>query len=106
MPSDGLPDATQQLGDADLDRLAEPLHEQYDADGRLVLFRCTECGYISLSLGGLHGHIESHRGYTRFNIQIPFTKTAMANIDRLMDRTQVLRVDDVTEIDREEVDGL
>ena len=106
MPSDGLPDATQQLGDADLDRLAEPLHEQYDADGRLVLFRCTECGYISLSLGGLHVHIESHRGYTRFNIQLPFTGSSQGDFGALMDRTQVLRVDDVTEIDREEVDGL
>lgn len=82
------------------------LHEQYESGGNLVLFRCTECGYVSLSLGGLHGHVEKHRGYTRFNIQLPFTKTAMANVDRLMDYTDVLRVDSVSEISLNEVEGL
>jgi len=72
-----------------LDRL---LHEQYDADGDLVLFGCTECDYVSMSLGGLHAHAETHRGYTRFGIQIPLTKTAMANVDELMELTEVVRV--------------
>lgn len=82
------------------------LHEQYKADGDLVLFRCTECGYVSLSLGWLHGHIEGHRGYTRFGIQVPFTKTAMADVDELMDRTKVLRVEDTSEVTLDEVEGL
>jgi len=82
------------------------LHEQYEADGDLVLFRCTECGYVSLSLGRLHGHIEGHRGYTRFGIQVPFTKTAMADVDELMDRTEVLRVEDTSEVTLDEVEGL
>lgn len=82
------------------------LHEQYDADGDPVLFRCTECGHISLSLGSLHGHIEGHRGYTRWNIQLPFTKTAMANVDELMERTEVLRVTETQEVELSEVDGL
>jgi uncharacterized Zn finger protein len=82
------------------------LHEQYESDGQLVLFRCTECGYVSLSLGATHGHIEKHRGYTRFNIPVPFTKESMANVDELMKRTEVLRVNNTTEIDIKEVEGL
>lgn len=82
------------------------LHEQYESDGDLVLFRCRECGYISMSLGSLHAHVEKHRGYTRFNIQLPFTKTAIANADQLMKRTDVLRVADVETIGLEVVEGL
>jgi len=86
--------------------LLDKLHEQYESDGSTVLFRCTECGYTSLSLGGLHAHVERHRGYTRFNIQIPFTRTAFANVDELMQRTEVLRVDETSEIGLKEVEGL
>jgi len=86
--------------------LTDLLHEEYEADGDLVLFRCTECGYTTLSLGGLHGHIEGHRGYTRLNIGIPFTKTAMGNVDELMKRTEVLRVDETEAISLDRVEGL
>jgi hypothetical protein len=86
--------------------LTDLLHEEYEVDGDLVIFRCTECGFTSLSLGGLHGHIERHRGYTRLNIQVPFTKTAMANMDELMQRTEVLRVRQTESISLEEVEGL
>jgi len=82
------------------------LHEEYESNGDLVLFRCRECGYTSLSLGWLHAHIESHRGYTRFNIQFPLTKTAPANVDELMKRTKVVRVTDTEEISLKEVEGL
>ena len=82
------------------------LHEEYESDGKLVVFRCRECGYSSLSLGTLHAHAEKHRGYTRFGIQIPFTKTSMARFDRLMEYTEVLRVDETSEIELEEVEGL
>lgn len=82
------------------------LHEQYESDDRLVVFRCKECGYVDLSLGGLHGHCEKHRGYTRFNISVPFTKTSPANVDELMKLTEVLRVDETTPIALEEVEGL
>lgn len=82
------------------------LHEEYEADGGLVLFRCTECGQTDFSLGSLHAHIEGHRGYTRFGIQIPFTKTALANGDELMKRTEILRVDETSEISIQEVEGL
>jgi hypothetical protein len=86
--------------------LLERLHEQYEADGRIVLFRCRECGFASLSIGTLHAHVESHRGYTRFNIQLPFTKTSPAAFDRLMEFTEILRVDETNEISLEEVDGI
>lgn len=80
------------------------LHEQYEVDGDLVLFRCTECGYISMSLGWLHAHIEKHRGYTRFNIQLPLTKTSVANVDQLMERTEIITVTDTSEISYERFD--
>lgn len=86
--------------------LLDRLHEEYEADGGVVLFRCTECGQTDLSLGSLHAHIEGHRGYTRLGIQVPFTKTAMANGDELMKRTEILRVDETTSIGLEEVEGL
>lgn len=86
--------------------VADLLHEEYESDDSLVLFRCTECGYTSLSLGGTHGHIEKHRGYTRFNIGIPFTKTSPGNFGELMKRTEVLLVEETSEIDLEEVEGL
>jgi len=85
-------------------RLFGLLHEQYESDGQLVLFRCTECGYTSMSLGSLHAHIERHRGYTRFNIQIPLTKTAMGDFEKLMELTEVVRVDDEETVALEEVD--
>jgi len=82
------------------------LHEEYKSDGKPVLFRCTECGQTRQSLGSLHAHIESHRGYTRFGIQIPFTKTAIANVDGLMKRTEVLRASELKTISLNEVEGL
>jgi hypothetical protein len=86
--------------------LLERFHEEYETDGKLVVFRCLECGFTSLSIGTIHAHVERHRGYTRFNIQIPFTKTSMANFDGLMEKTEVLRVDETTEVPLEEVEGL
>lgn len=82
------------------------LHEQYDADGDPVFFRCSECGHRSQSLGGIHGHIEGHRGYTRFNIPIPFTEESPADYDALMDYTEIVRVEDTAEVSLAEVDGL
>lgn len=86
--------------------LLDRLHEQYEADGDLVLFRCSECGQVKLSLGSMHGHIEGHRGYTRFNIQVPFTKTAMADVDELMKMTEIVRVTETESVDLEAVEGL
>lgn len=86
--------------------LLERFHEQHETDGDLVLFRCSECGFASLSLGTLHGHVERHRGYTRFNIRVPFTKTSLANFEELMEYTEVLRVDETSEVALEEVDDL
>ena len=73
---------------------------------RTTIYCCTECGYQALTLGGLHGHVERHRGYTRFNIQVPFTRTSPGNYHRLMEKTEVLRVRETEKIGLEEVDGL
>jgi hypothetical protein len=86
--------------------LLDRLHEEYESDGRLVLFRCKECGQTSMSLGSLHAHCETHRGYTRFNIQLPLTKTSIGDFDRLMEYTEVLRVDETSKISLNEVEGL
>ena len=86
--------------------LLDYLHEQYESDGDLVVFRCSECGQVDLSLGSLHAHIEGHRGYTRFGIQLPFTKTSPGEFDRLMDYTDVVRVEESSQIRLSEVDGL
>ena len=82
------------------------LHEQYECDGDLVLFRCRACGHTSLSLGSLHAHVETHRGYTRLGIQLPFTKTALANVDELMEQTEIVRVTETESIELAEVEGL
>mgnify|MGYP000058139894 FL=1 len=86
--------------------LLDYLHEEYECDGALVVFRCTECGQHSLSLGSLHAHIEGHRGYTRLGIQVPFTRTAPGRFGELMARTTVLRVDTLSEMPLSEVEGL
>ena len=79
--------------------------EHYTSDGDLVLFECQECGYVSLYLGRLHAHVETHREYTRFGIQTPFTDSSIANILELMDYTAVWRVGQVDGIIIEEIDN-
>ena len=86
--------------------LLDFLHEEYTADGGLVLFRCAECGQTYLSLGSCHAHVEGHRGYTRLGIQVPLTHTSPGEFDELMKRTEVLRVDATSEVPLEMVDGL
>ncbi len=86
--------------------LLDYLHEEYTADGGLVLFRCTECGQTYLSLGSCHAHIEGHRGYTRLGIQVPFTRTSPGDFDELMTRTEVLRVEATSEVPLEMVHEL
>lgn len=87
--------------------LRDLLHEEYYSDGDLVLFRCDKCGYTSMSLGWIHSHIETHRGYTRLNIQLPFTKTAPANVGELMKLTTILRITQAEELDSlDQVEGL
>jgi len=86
--------------------LLDRFHEEYENDGALVVFQCTECGQHSLSLGSLHAHIEGHRGYTRLGVQVPFTRTALGRVDELMDLTKVYRVDALSEMPLAEVEGL
>lgn len=87
--------------------LLDYLHEEYYADGDLVVFRCSECGYTSLSLGSLHAHIEGHiSGYTRLNIRLPVGRTSYGNFHRLMRFTDVLKVKDTTKIELDDVNGL
>ncbi len=67
----------------------------------LVVYRCTECGHQSLSLGSLHGHAERHRGW--HGLQWPWN---WGDADALMDYTQVLHVTDYTEYRLDSTDEL
>lgn len=58
--------------------------------GPITLYRCTECGKLSVSRGYLHGHIEKHQGFGPFNIIPDPRKTA--NPDALDEKTEVLEV--------------
>lgn len=61
------------------------------------LFRCTECGKLSVSHGWLAAHVDSnHRGYTRLGIQPPIGKRAPGNAeatDRKIERLEAEVVD-------------
>jgi len=57
----------------------------------IELYRCTECGKLSVSLGWLHSHIERHLGWGPGNILPP---PWPGDADALMDCTEVIRVTD------------
>lgn len=40
--------------------------EPGENDSEIELYRCTECGAVDPTLGGIHGHIESHRPLRHF----------------------------------------
>jgi len=77
------------------------LHEQYQSENALVLFSCTECEYVSLSLGSLHAHAEQHREL--FGLQLPWR---YGDFEELMELTEVVRVQEVEEISLQGVEGL
>jgi len=56
------------------------------SESEIELYRCTECGKLSVSLGWLHGHIEKHRPIWRF------WQTGHASF--LKKRTEVIKVTD------------
>lgn len=72
---------------------------QKTSDREIVIYGCTECGYMSTSLGWLHAHVERHRGF--FGLQLPWR---YGDREELMKMTQVLRVEDVSEVDLEEIE--
>lgn len=80
-------------------------HSQYECDGDLVLFQCTECGYVSMSLGWLHSHVESHwplLEYAKWHTYGWY----LYDYNKWMEYTDVVRVDDVGHIELEDVEGL
>lgn len=80
------------------------LHEQYEVDGDTVLFRCTECGEVYLSIGSMHAHANGHLGFLRaLYHHLPIVG---GPFDAAMEHTEVLRVTDTEPIDLEEVEGL
>jgi hypothetical protein len=57
----------------------------------IELYRCTECGKLSVSLGWLHSHIERHLGWGPWKMLPP---PLPGNADALMDKTEVIQVTD------------
>lgn len=53
------------------------------------LYRCTECGKESESLGRLHAHAEKHRGL--FGLQLPWR---YGDYEALMEMTEVIELDE------------
>lgn len=64
--------------------------EDHTAHASHHIYRCTECGTQTLSLGKLHSHIEKHRGL--FGIQWPWS---VGDFDELLDLTEVVVVEEV-----------
>jgi hypothetical protein len=85
--------------------LTDLLHEEYEADGDLVLFRCSECGYTSLSLGSLHAHVEGHWSFLGW-FKWHWWNVWRSDESKWMDHTEILRVDEAEAISLEEVEGL
>jgi len=82
--------------------LLDYFHEQYEThDGCPVIFRCTECGYRHHSLGRLHAHAETHRGWHGF--QPPWR---YGDFEALMALTEVVAIEDSAAVTLSEVEGL
>lgn len=76
----------------------ETMESQHD---ELVVYRCTDCGKTSVSIGWLHAHCERHVGWGPFNLLPP---PFPGNFDALMEKTEVLRVNSYSATDLEEVE--
>jgi transcription initiation factor TFIIIB Brf1 subunit/transcription initiation factor TFIIB len=73
--------------------LRDAWHDIRDAEfgdtETVELYRCTECGKLSVSLGYLHGHAEKHRGWGPFGLLPAISGDA----DALMEYTEVLEAE-------------
>lgn len=82
------------------------LHTEHrDSQGRLVLFRCTDCGNVYLSLGSLHAHVESHwslLGSLRWHWTHWFRDEPA---EKWMRSTEIVAVEAVEPISMEQVDA-
>jgi len=61
----------------------EPESEEFEEQEQIILYRCGVCGYLSKSVGFLHGHMESHT---------PWYSTA--DVSQFMDWTEKLEIND------------
>lgn len=91
---------SEDSADSRIQRLLGVLRApQYQAGEDPVVYRCKECGKVSVSIGWIHAHIEGHRGI--FGFQFPWR---YGDWDALMERTEVIRVDESSVVDIEEVE--
>ena len=72
-------------------------------DDQLIIYRCTECGHLSTSLGYIHGHAEKHNpGLDPWGLIPDPRKTA--NPDHLNTMVEAVRVEEFTTHHPDEVE--
>ena len=70
----------------------------------IVIYRCTECGYLSTSLAYIHGHVEGHNpGLGPWGLIPDPRKTA--NPDHLNTMVEAVRVEEFTTHHPDEVEA-
>lgn len=75
--------------------------EQQSEPTELVIYRCTECGKTSVSIGWLHAHINKHLSIGPLGlIPIPWK---FGRPKHQMKHTEVLRVDEYSKVGLDEV---
>jgi len=90
-----------------MNALERLLYDRYHTvDGDLVVFRCTECGHSSFSVGALHAHAEQHRDIAidPFGLVVPPWR--LANVEALWELTEIVAVDGEETVEPTEVEGL
>lgn len=74
-------------------------------EDELVIYRCTECGKVSTSVGWLHAHIEGrHTGFGPFNF-IP-NPLKIGSFENDMKMTEVIRVREYDQPPIEEIENV
>lgn len=84
------------VGEASLRNAFHDIRDAEFESETVYLYRCTECGELSVSLGQLHGHAEKHRGWGPFGLLPAIPGDAEA----LMEYTEVLEAE-ITDVQPE-----
>lgn len=83
----------EECGESFLTEEALRMHREVKHENEFMIFRCMECGVIKQHLADLHAHAERHTPFYSF-----------ANVDRLMEYTEKLKITDYEELEVTEGD--